>query len=688
VFGYLFSLPTAHAEPKRLALVIGNANYVQGDVLPNDINDADDMAALLQQYNFSVIKKTDATLKDMFDGLREFKQALQQSPDRVGLFYYSGHGLEVDGTQYIIPINAQPRSETELPAHAIAVNTVLKEMGEGKEQLNVVILDACRNNPFSKAFAIKSLSKGFSPISNAPRGTLIASATAAGDTSSANGSRNSVYTAQLLKFLREQPTDEIRLVLSDVRKAVLDDTHDGQMPWTSESMTGRFFLVPPTNTVNQAIQPVIAPVAEIKPLVSEPSVPVQQIPEPIPETKPPVSKPSASVQPVVTPVSEPTTNDAQNRLISMEAEMVKMLKEKGETEPYFHENCEKELAFWQENAKRNNPIAQSFLGGCYREKEYMLNDGAHSYEDNKGVPKSDVKAMDWYRKAAEQGYAIAQDELGLILLGWEGRDDNARADAINWFRKAAEQAYALGQYHLGTMLYINDQGLGNTPYTEAITWYIKAVAQGNDKEYQDIKYDLGQMYEKSVPANNTEAAYWYIQAAKSTLSGRRAGLTGMALEKLSEMYEHEKGVSKSDIEAVWWYLKTDYSEAQYRLGLMYENGKGVSQSDAEAADWYSKAADNDHSNAQYRLGLMYENGKGVSQNDLKARNLYLHAIRDNTEAAYRLGVMYEEGKGVPKDAALAGIWYCRSIALNKPCPDSQGISRHDAEVAIEKSAKK
>jgi Uncharacterized protein containing caspase domain len=194
----IFAVSYAASAENRVALVIGNAKYVTGDVLPNDVNDARDMAAILEQHGFKVIIKTDADLSEMLGGLEVFAQELQQGG--VGLFYFSGHGMEVDGKQYIAPTDAKIKSKLDLSHRMIDVNDILKIVGEGKAQLNLVILDACRNNPFAKALGIKGYGNGISVIPNPPSGSLIASATAVGDTSSAAGARNSVYTSYLLKF--------------------------------------------------------------------------------------------------------------------------------------------------------------------------------------------------------------------------------------------------------------------------------------------------------------------------------------------------------------------------------------------------------------------------------------------------------------------------------------------------------
>ena len=236
----------------------------------------------------------------------------------VGLVYYSGHGLEVDGKQYVVPVDAHLASKSRLSHDMIDVNDILAKVGESKSQLNVVILDACRNNPYTKILGAKSLGNGFSPIQIAPSGTIIASATAVGDTASPVGVRNSVYTAHLLQYLREKPNDEIRLLLGDVGTAVKTATGSDQVPWVSGSIDGRFYL------------------GTDKP-------PEQQIP------------PMNSIT-----ASNSLTSD-ESQLNKMDIELKNMLNTVGDHELFFSQNCPSQMDFWQKAAEQGQAIAQGYL---------------------------------------------------------------------------------------------------------------------------------------------------------------------------------------------------------------------------------------------------------------------------------------------------------------------------------------
>lgn len=266
---------------KRVALVIGNANYKYANELPNDLNDAEDMEKALSKFGFEVKFVTDADYDKLIEALSDFGAALADGG--VGLFYYSGHGVELGGKQYIVPVDAKLKTMDYVDREAISVTKILDKMGSSKSKLNFVILDACRNNPFYKSWGIKgAVNGGFSEAKMPnPSGILIASATAAGDVSSAAGERNSVYTKYLLHYLDKNPDLEVALLLRRVRAAVEDATNSNQVPWETGAIKGEFYFLPPQQIVavtpvpvppapkKEEPAPAAAPVAETEPATTE-----------------------------------------------------------------------------------------------------------------------------------------------------------------------------------------------------------------------------------------------------------------------------------------------------------------------------------------------------------------------------------------------------------------------------------
>ena len=221
--------------PNKSALVIGNGAY-QDIPLRNPVNDAQAMAAALEKLGFRVTQKTNVTQPDMENAIREFGQTLKK--EDVALFYFSGHGVQVNGINYLLPIGADIRSEDEVKYKAVDAGMVLDKLEAAGNQLNIVILDACRNNPYKGA---RSMSRGLAVMS-APPGALIAYATAPGTTAADGEGDNSPYTKHLLAAMNA-PGLKIEEVFKKVRVGVMADTANQQVPWEASSLTGDFYFL-------------------------------------------------------------------------------------------------------------------------------------------------------------------------------------------------------------------------------------------------------------------------------------------------------------------------------------------------------------------------------------------------------------------------------------------------------------
>ncbi len=233
----LLLLPVApsFATAKRLALVIGNNAYTDG-VLRNPINDARAMTATLTDLGFEVQKLENADRGTMQRAVLEFGRKLNENT--VGLFYFAGHGMQVRGSNYLIPVKASIQSEDEIEVEGMDVAYVLARMATAKNQFNIVILDACRNNPFQRSF--RSANNGLAAIS-APTGTLIAYATAPGSVASDGDTANGVYTAELVQAIK-QPGITMEEAFKRARGGVIARTQGKQTPWESSSVVGNFMF--------------------------------------------------------------------------------------------------------------------------------------------------------------------------------------------------------------------------------------------------------------------------------------------------------------------------------------------------------------------------------------------------------------------------------------------------------------
>jgi hypothetical protein len=224
------------APERRTALVIGNSSYSSGP-LKNPVNDAADIAAALKRAGFTVMLKKNANLQDMIEAIEDFGNSLKKGG--VGLFYYAGHGVQVNNVNYLLPIKERINKESDVRFQAVDAGRVLAEMENANNGLNIVILDACRDNPFGKSF--RSASRGLAIVSNAPTGTFISYSTGAGQVARDGEGRNSHYTKALLENIAK-PGLTINNVFMNVRSKVKKET--GQVPWELSSLEGDFFFVP------------------------------------------------------------------------------------------------------------------------------------------------------------------------------------------------------------------------------------------------------------------------------------------------------------------------------------------------------------------------------------------------------------------------------------------------------------
>ena len=217
---------------KRLALVIGNSSY-KFVSLPNATNDSADMSAKLRQLGFDVVYRENLTISKIGSTLREFRSKL--TPGSTALVFYAGHGLQIKGENYLPTVDADIASEDDVPFQSISLKHILDLLDESKTLVNLVFLDACRNNPFSRGF--RSLTSGLAKT-NAPSGTMVSYATRPGSVASDGVGRNGIYTEHLLNEMNSNLP--IEQVLKRVLSAVKLNSNGKQEPWSEGSLEGEF----------------------------------------------------------------------------------------------------------------------------------------------------------------------------------------------------------------------------------------------------------------------------------------------------------------------------------------------------------------------------------------------------------------------------------------------------------------
>jgi WD40 repeat protein len=302
----LISQGTVQQE-RRVALVIGNGSYTEGK-LNNPTNDAADMAKVLRKLKFEVTLVENVNKQQMDAALGQFYKQLRLGG--VGLFYYAGHGVQVEGENYLIPIGARLSQKSAVPYEAVPLGRVFKAMEEEGNGINIVLIDACRNDPYSQSWSrSEPLLRGLAPF-QAGRGTFISFATAPGKVAADGSGRNSPYTTGLLQHI-QIPGLPIEQMFKKVRETVDKITNQGQVPWESSSMIGDFAFSPIGSNPAQ-----VPPIQKPETVVPKPSSPV--VPKP---SSPVVPKPSSPVvpkpsSPVVPKPSSPVVPKPSSPVVS------------------------------------------------------------------------------------------------------------------------------------------------------------------------------------------------------------------------------------------------------------------------------------------------------------------------------------------------------------------------------------
>lgn len=248
---FLFFLSTlVYSQEKRLALVIGNCNYEHAVPLSNPVNDADAIAETLQLLGFDVMKYSNSSQKDMKKAIDSFGEKMKKY--NVGLFFFAGHGIQVDGYNYLIPVDANVKEEYDAEYNCVNTGRVLAKMEASEANTNIIILDACRNNPFKKGWTRSLSAKGLA-FMEAPTGTLIAYSTSPGNTASDGTGEYGLYTESLLKYIGD-PDLNVLQVFQQTRKVVKEKSNGEQVPWESTSLIDDFYFNQSANKIITVMQ--------------------------------------------------------------------------------------------------------------------------------------------------------------------------------------------------------------------------------------------------------------------------------------------------------------------------------------------------------------------------------------------------------------------------------------------------
>jgi Caspase domain len=275
---YMLVFATTAMAASRTALVVGNSAYPFGPLL-NPANDAKLIAETLQKTGFDVTIVLDANRMAMQQALLDFSRDIR-TKDTVGLFYYAGHGAQVNGANYLIPVDADIKSESEVKIFAINVDEFVATLERADGRTNIVILDSCRNNPFGSG--TRSINRGMA-LPDAPAGTFVALSTSPGAVALDGEGVNSPYAEALSKSMLE-PNVSIEQAFKVTRRLVLQNTKQKQVPWETSSLTGDFYFLPKTETAVPLVEAAPESVVVPEPKVEEPAQVAVAEPPPEPAT--------------------------------------------------------------------------------------------------------------------------------------------------------------------------------------------------------------------------------------------------------------------------------------------------------------------------------------------------------------------------------------------------------------------
>jgi TPR repeat protein len=527
----------------RMALVIGNSNYAHGGRLSNPVNDAAAVAKALTSVGFQVVSKTDLGRDGLDDALKTF--ARDSGEADVALVYYAGHGMEIGGTNYLIPIDATLASDTDIEYEAVPVDRVLTAVGRA-HRLKVVILDACRNNPYvdtmRRTVAQRAISVGLArPV--AASGMLIAYAAREGSTSADGTGADSPYATALVRHLSETGVD-VRILFGEVHDDVMKSTGGKQEPSNYDSIGGAgYYLTPPTGQTTQVASRGFGEAA-------------------------------APSSPAVTVLS-PDAREVELRFWeAVDASDPVQLKAYLDKYPKgtFTTLAQAKLA-QTKTAAAAAPAAPK--GSKQDELTQIARQGANAYRT-----RDFTTAQKLWRQAADQGSPWGQFGVGLLNANGLAGPRNY-VEAMRWYRLAAAQGFSQAENNIGN-LYANGRGVAPDP-VEAIKWYRQAATQGNS----EAQLNLGIFYAQGhgTAVDYAEAMRW-LQMAASQGEAR-------AWFNIGLLYRGGFGVAQDFKEAARWFRMAadqNIESAQFDLGLMYENGRGVDRDPVQARAWIDKAA--------------------------------------------------------------------------------------------------
>jgi uncharacterized protein len=614
----------------RAAVVVGNGAYQFKPLRPldNPPNDAREMNRRLTELGFKVTLVENGDKARLDDVVKQMERTFPRGG--VGVFYYAGHGVQYQGVNYLLPTDLQLSGAKDLPRGSLTLNSVLQAMTRAGVKIGIVILDACRQNPFGDVSG--AFGKGLALV-DAPATTLIAFATRPGGLAEDGVGANSPYTSALVSAL-ELPNQSIYDVFAAVRAKVSQATEGRQIPWLLGSLgpLGSQFK----------FRPVATDVAGNLSVPGQPitlaSVQWQTIQQSV--------NPTDFERFLSLPPDRPFVQVAQSRLSQLQAEGREPLPE---------------MEIKTDSGRAEVPDG---IDSLITECDIVA---ADPYDDGRitaGVPWGLVNTSIAIRACVR---AVAKDPNNPRLLFNLGRAlDIAERfeEAEKFYRQAADLGYASGFKNLGFM---ERTGRGRPENPEgAAKLYLQSALRGSDGG----KTAIATLYREGigVPKSAKEALKWYRLAAADGYPG--------ALDAIGYFYLTGFGVAKDEAQSAHYYAQAadlGVSNAMYNLGRAYLRGSGVAKDCDKAVNWFQRGLEEGNPYAPTYLGRMFREKWCVGRDYRQALSYFkLAADRGFAEAYFQIAQMYENGEGVDKDPAQAyyNYWIAREAGRFHGLPNS------------------
>ena len=403
------------SSEQRVALVIGNKDYISLNKLKNPINDARAMKDILSKKNFNVIYLENASQLEMEEAIDKFAYKLKNG-NGVGMFYYAGHGMEVDGVNYLIPTDARIPSKKYVKSKSVSTDIIVSAMEEAKNRLNILVLDSCRSNPFSRGGT-----GGLAPI-NSAKGIYVAYATAPNKVAEDGDGDNGLFTQYLIKNINQSGL-KIEDVFKRVRAGVQRDSNGKQIPWSSSSIVGDFYFTLPSINKKQKTNSVI-PIANIS------------------NNRIWALKKSCSLN------NGKGCNDLGIRYEKGEG----VTKDKSKAVAFYKKACDLKFSY-----------------GC--------NNLGTNYYYGQGVSKDLSKSVEFYKKACDLKNGLGCNYLGTRYYYGEGGLPKDLSKSVEFYKKACDLKNGKGCDNLGSRYYSGEGGLPKD-LSKAREFYKKACDLG------------------------------------------------------------------------------------------------------------------------------------------------------------------------------------------------------------------